>query len=180
MFVIFGTFKHLSIMDNLKSLDILKNALIMEKRGEAFYKKVAEQSDDEDVRFIFARMAQEEHMHIEFLSRQYAVFFKHHTFEIAEFPENTTTNTTDLILVEKIRKNIGCAGFEAAAISAAIDMENKAIEVYSERAVHASDPNERKLFGWLAHWEQGHHKLLYYLDNELKEKIWFDNQFWPF
>jgi len=167
-------------MDNLKSLDILKNALIMEKRGEAFYKKVAEQTDNIDVKLIFSTMAQEEHLHIEFLSRQYARFFKHHTFEINEFPENTGINTANLILAENIKKNIAAAGFEAAAISAAIDMENKAIEVYTERAVNSTDPNEKKLYDWLARWEQGHHKLLYYLDQELKEKIWFDNQFWPF
>ena len=148
-------------MDNSKSLDILKNALIMEKRGEAFYKKVAEQTENEDVKLIFNIMAGEEHLHIEFLSRQYASFFKHHTFEIVEFPENTSTNTSNMILAENIKKNISAAGFEAAAISAAIDMENKAIEVYSERAVNATDLNEKKLFEWLSRWEQGHHKLLY-------------------
>ena len=167
-------------MDNLKSLEILKNALIMEKRGEAFYKKVAEQTTDNDVKLVFNTMASEEHTHIEFLSRQYASFFKHHTFEIEEFPENTDNSATEMILAENITKNISSAGYEAAAISAAIDMENKAIEVYTERALNATDPNEKKLYEWLAKWEQGHHKLLYFMDNELKEKIWFDNHFWPF
>ena len=60
------------------------------------------------------------------------------------------------------------------------DMEKKAIEIYSKQAESAVDINEKKLFSWLADWEKGHLKILNDLDNELKEKIWFDNQFWPF
>lgn len=79
-----------------------------------------------------------------------------------------------------MKSQIAAAGFEAAAISAAIDMESKAVELYSESAENATDPRVKDLFRWLAEWEKGHHKLLYDLDKELKERIWNDNQFWPF
>jgi rubrerythrin len=85
-----------------------------------------------------------------------------------------------MILSEEVKKNISSAGYEAAAIAAAIDMEKRAIEVYGEQAKTAADPAERSLFAWLSDWEKGHLKILSDLDNELKEKIWFDNQFWPF
>jgi hypothetical protein len=35
-------------------------------------------------------------------------------------------------------------------------------------------------YQWLAEWERGHHQLLFQLDQELKEKIWTDNNFWAF
>ena len=59
-------------------------------------------------------------------------------------------------------------------------METKSIEVYSERAQAATDPNEKELYLWLADWEKGHHKLLVNLNKELTEKVWYDNNFWPF
>lgn len=37
-------------MSESKSVEILKMALLMEHRGKAFYKKVAEQSNNEDVK----------------------------------------------------------------------------------------------------------------------------------
>ena len=85
-----------------------------------------------------------------------------------------------MVLDKTITKRISAAGFEAAAISAAIDMENKAIEVYSTRAKESTDSEEKELYQFLADWEKGHHKILNDLNEELKEKIWYDNQFWPF
>jgi rubrerythrin len=79
-----------------------------------------------------------------------------------------------------MKNKISAAGYEAAAISAAIDMEKKAIEVYSNQAEISTDPNEKKLYNWLADWEKGHLKILSDLDNELRDKIWYDNHFWPF
>jgi rubrerythrin len=79
-----------------------------------------------------------------------------------------------------VKKKISAAGFEAAAIAAAIDMEKRAIEIYSKQAERTDDPNERELYQWLADWEKTHLKILNKLDEDLKEKIWFDNQFWPF
>jgi len=59
-------------------------------------------------------------------------------------------------------------------------METKAIEVYSKRAAETNDAKEKELYLWLADWEKGHHKILNNLNEELKQSIWFDNQFWPF
>jgi len=86
----------------------------------------------------------------------------------------------NMILSPEIKNQISGAGYEAAAISASIDMENKAVEVYTEFANRSSDVSIKELFMWLADWEKGHVKILNELDNELKEKIWFDNNFWPF
>ena len=56
-------------------------------------------------------------------------------------------------------------------------MGNRAIAVYSERAENAQDENEKKFYQWLADWERGHHKLLYQIDQEIRDKIWYDNSF---
>lgn len=163
-----------------KTLDILKMAILMERRGRVFYVKVAEQSENEEVKKIFQIMADEEILHEQFLSEQFALYETAGEFDSVELPKEPDVSITNTILSPEITGSISAAGFEAAAISAAIDMETKAISVYTERAESASDPNEKKLYAWLAGWERSHHALLLELDNKLKEQIWYDNQFWPF
>ncbi|MGE5382126.1 MAG: ferritin-like domain-containing protein [Omnitrophica WOR_2 bacterium] len=161
-----------------KTLEILKTAILMERRGAAFYTTVADQSMIEEVKKIFYTMAEEEKIHIKFLSDQFSKYTKTQTF--GSFEHLVPGGVSELILSDDIKKSISAASFEAAAISAAIDMETNAIEVYTRRAIEATDENERALYLWLADWEQGHHKLLHELNEKLKEEIWFDNHFWPF
>ncbi|MFN3554652.1 MAG: ferritin-like domain-containing protein [Bacteroidales bacterium] len=164
-----------------KVTDILKQAIIMENRGKSLYQMVAQQTPSPEVKEIFQAMADEEQVHIEFLSKQFAYYKKNQTFDKNQLEmaseEDAIANS---ILTEKIKKDISGAGFESAAISAAIDMESKSIEVYEQRAKESNDPNEKELYQWLAEWEKGHYKLLLDLNKQLTEKVWNDNNFWPF
>jgi rubrerythrin len=167
-------------METSKALEILKMAILMEKRGHAFYAKVAEQTPDPEIKHIFLTMADEETKHVKFLSEQYIGYEKNQTFLKVDLPDLANEGFATLILTEEMKTKISSAGFEAAAISAAIDFEKKAVEVYSKQAETSNDPNEKALYSWLAEWEGGHLRILSDMDNELKEKIWNDNQFWPF
>jgi rubrerythrin len=167
-------------METNKALEILKMAILMEKRGNAFYAKVAEQTSDPEIKHIFLTMADEESQHIKFLSEQYISYEKNNGFKKVELPDLANEGFAKLILSDDMKQKISSAGFEAAAISAAIDFEKRAVEVYSKQAETTGDLNEKALYNWLADWESGHLKILSNMDNELKEKIWNDNQFWPF
>ncbi len=161
--------------------DILKQAIIMENRGKSLYQMVADQTPSAEVKNIFKTMADEEQVHIEFLTKQFAFYKKNKTFDTNELEKVAAEDAiANSILTEKIKKDISGAGFESAAISAAIDMENKSIEVYEKRANDSTDTNEKELYQWLADWEKGHHKLLQELNKQLTEKVWYDNNFWPF
>ena len=70
-----------------------------------------------------------------------------------------------------MKAEIAAADYEAAAISAAMSMEEKAIQLYSERAAEAQDSNEKALYEWLARWETQHLKFLSDIDRELKEQV---------
>ena len=167
-------------METQKALEILKMAILMEKRGHAFYTKVAEQTPDADIKQFFLAMADEETQHVKFLSEQYINYEKGHAFRKVELPDLENEGFATMILTEEMMTKISSAGFEAAAISAAIDFEKKAVEVYSKQAEASTDANEKAFYRWLAEWEGGHLNILSKMDNELKEKIWNDNQFWPF
>jgi rubrerythrin len=167
-------------MKNEKAIEILKQAILLEKRGYSFYSTVAEQSKDPEIRNIFTIMAEEETAHVKFLSEQFVNYDKNHEFLKVKLPDLANEKISNLVLSDEIKNKISAAGFEGAAIAAAIDMEKKAIEIYTSQAAQASDPNEKNLFSWLADWENTHLNILSKLDNELKERIWLDNQFWPF
>jgi rubrerythrin len=160
--------------------DILKTAILLERRGKAFYSTAARSTEIESVCKFFNRMAEEEDEHIAFLSRQFAEFEKSGKFAPNAFAKPADDAQAALILSEQVKKEISAAGFEAAAISAAIDFENRAIEVYQKRADESADPNEKAMYQMLADWERTHFHLLYKLNEDLKESIWFDNNFWPF
>ena len=166
-------------MEEPKTLDILKVAILLERSGKAFYKKVSQQTDNEDVKNIFEIMANEEDEHIKFLTEQYLNYSKNQSFKPLKLTQ-PEENTATAILCEKIKNNISAASYEAAAIASAIDMENKAIAVYTEQADQATDIEEKNFYKWLAKWEKGHHKLLFDLEQELIEKVWEDQNFWPF
>ena len=161
--------------------DILKEAILLETRGKAFYKNVAEKCDNAAARQVFEMMAREEDEHIRFLSQQFINYTKEHSFLKPDEPKEDPEETVVLqVLTEKIKRQVNAASFEAAAVSSAINFEMNAVKLYKSRAEEATDPNEKKLYEILAAWEGEHSRLLVDIDNSLRENVWNDNNFWPF
>lgn len=168
-------------MEKMNStIDIFKSAILLERKGHAFYRKMSEVVDNDELRELFKILAEEEMLHEEYLSKEFVEYVKTDKVKGDKFAEETFIDTSALILSDEAKEDIESAGFEAAAISAAIEFENKAIMFYSESAREADNPDEKKLFEWLANFERSHHRLLAQLDEDLKEKIWYNNSFWPF
>jgi rubrerythrin len=152
------------------AIEVLKMALLLERQAKAFYEQVAEQTRIPAVRELFGTLATEEQKHAEILAERGAT----------EPPGPAPDSLSKMVLSAEIRRQIGAASYEAAAISAAIDMENRAVALYSQRAGEATDPAERAMYQWLADWERGHQRFLARLHQELLEEIWQDSGFWPF
>ena len=167
-------------MGNDKTTDILKSAILMEKRGQAFYEKVAQQTSGDAVKQFFEMMADEEKNHIRILSEQFKAYQDNKEFNAAQFDDHLESGIDAQILSRDIKSEISAAAFEAAAITAAMAMEENAIKLYSDRAAAATDPNEKALYNWLAKWETQHLNFLADIDRGLTEDIWYDQSFWPF
>jgi rubrerythrin len=163
------------------TLDILKAAILLERRGKAFYSNIAERAEGEAVREFFQLMADEEDDHVRQLSEQFKHYQEHKKFSAKPYTseEADQHEAATKVLTEKIKGEIEAASFEAAAISAALQFEKRAIELYADRAKSAEDPEERALYEWLSTWEIGHLDSLNKLDRELTESVWGDNSFWP-
>ena len=161
-----------------KTEDILKKAMILEHKGRAFYENVAKMTDSAAVREIFQSMAMEEEDHIRILSEQLKSLTQTGSLKAMEMPEQKN-EVVIKVLTEKVKAEISGAGYEAAAVSAAMNFEKQAVDYYQDRADSAEDPEEIKTFKWLADWEVTHMELLAAIDKELQEKVWYDQSFWP-
>ena len=97
-------------------VNILKSAILMEKRGKSFYKKVSELAEDAEVKKIFTIMAKEEDVHIRFLSEQFAHLAGYKELKLISYKGNDEEGSiADMILSKDLKKKISASGFEAAA-----------------------------------------------------------------
>lgn len=167
------------MMSSTNTEEILKSAILLEKKGKAFYGQVASQASHPDVKRFFELMADEETQHIKILTDQYKAYQDTQKFSAMDVP-GTADNIADKVLSKNLIDAITAADYEAAAISAAMAMEKKAIRLYADRASTAEDQGEKALYDWLSRWEQSHLRFLSDIDREITEKIWHDNNFWAF
>ena len=165
-------------MEDNTLLDIVKGAILLEHKGKALYESVVQTTKVEAVKELFAWLAKEEEKHIGFLEKQYKRLAKGQGYDVSGF-EDGHAETAKMILTEEIVDNVFSAGYEAAVISAALEFEKKAVKFYSQQADTAQSDEEKEVFRWLTKWEKTHMQMLAEVDDELKQKIWFNNQFWP-
>jgi len=166
-------------MSTPNALEILKKALLLEMRGKSFYEKAANSAEDPVVADFFVKLAEDEVQHVEILSEQYKSYKKDGTFKAPNL-DASHESIAVAVLTDELKQKIAGAGFESAAISAAMGMEERAIQLYSQRASEASDPEEKALYDWLAKWETEHLESLATIEKQVTEAIWNDNSFWPF
>jgi rubrerythrin len=166
-------------MKGKTEIEILKNAILLERQGKAFYETVAKETKSPAAKKIFALMAREEEKHVGYLSEHYKNVMEKGFF-ISQASYDNPETFSNSVLSGEIKNEINAASYEAAAISAAIEMEKKAIALYSGRAAETDGENEKALYTMLTEWEKTHLDFLAQLNKELTEEIWYENSFWPF
>lgn len=165
-------------MNENRILDILKNALLLEDRGRAFYKKAKEESKVEEVKKIFELMESEEGKHINFLKKQFESYLKENRFiQTKDF--SIDFKPIEEKIFDALKEKINITDYESMAIYIAITFEKEAVNFYDSKVYESHDENEKNIFTFLRDWEKTHVDFLSKIDEKLKEKIWFDNKFWP-
>ncbi len=150
--------------------------MLLEMRGRILYEKAAQAASDPAVRDLFQSLAEEEGRHQEWLEQMF----------VARSTEGDTTGfavpdsaRAHAVLSPEIIGSISAAGFESAVISAAIGLEEKAIDFYDRGAADSPDRDCGRAFTVLADWERTHLELLVGLDRQIRDQAWFDSGFWP-
>jgi len=167
-------------MEDTPALTILKSALLLEQRGRTLYTMAARQAGDEAVRAFFQMLADEEGRHIRVLSAQFSAVAKGGAFTFSPATAGEESLLAPEVLAADLCERIAASDYEAAAISAAMAMEERAVKLYARRAEESHDGEEKALYRWLSHWETQHLETLAAIERSLTEKIWNDNNFWPF
>ncbi len=166
-------------MSNDGILEILKRAILLEMQGKSFYEGMASATASEGVRRIFTIMAEEEDKHKTVLSQKYREYETAGSISSA-IDLGSPEVFADKVLSEQVRSEIGAAGYEAAGIGAAIELEKNAVKLYREEAEKSEDDGAARLFRELAQWEQSHMTFLSNLYDDLIEESWNEADFWPF
>ncbi len=167
-------------MDKSKTLNILKNAFLMERQGKHLYETARDKADDKSVKDFFQGLVDDEQEHMDILEKQFKAYMSSGKFTAGGYDNDGASEPAPEILNDAVIKNINAAGFEATAITAAIGFEEKAIKLYALRSEETNDPEEKKLYKWLSVWESTHLKKLINLQEGLMDRVWEDNSFWPF
>lgn len=165
---------------NLPLLDALKRGILLERKGKIFYEVAAKQAEDLSVKKFFQEMSDDESYHDRYLSNIYSNLNRSGLIPKIDLTESDIRKASRFVIDNDLITKISSASYEAAAISAAIEMEKKSIQLYSEQADKATDSEEKNMFEFLRNWEKGHLEVLEKINQEIQEKIWFDNSFWPF
>ena len=105
-------------MSEIKALEILKSAILLETRGKALYTQAAKSAQDPSVKEFFEMMAREEISHVRILSDQYKAYQDNRKFSPGEF-DHERDSVANEVLNGKLQGRLSAAGFEAAAVSAA-------------------------------------------------------------
>ncbi len=158
--------------------DVLKGAMLLERRGKAFYEKAARDAERESVRDLFQFLAEEEERHLRALTRAFSQLRE--SGSIQAHSPGDPGKIAGSILTERIKEEISAASYDSAAIYAAMGFEERAMAYYAREAERAQDEEVRRFLLWLSDWERKHLELLMGIDEELRRKAWEDQSFWPF
>jgi rubrerythrin len=167
-------------MGTSKTLNVLKNAFLLEQQGKNLYQQAMENAKNDEVKLFFQSLVNDEKEHMEIIVKQHKSYVKNKKFTSSPYEKQKETVNAPAILNDSLKEKINAASFEATAITAAISFEKKAVDLYSNRAEEATDPEEKKMYKWLSTWEKTHLNKLVDLEESLIAKVWDDNNFWPF
>jgi rubrerythrin len=92
------------MMSEDKTVEILKNAILLEKRGHAFYHQVANQTSGKAVKQFFEFMAEEEIKHIKILSDQFKAYQDNNKFDPGDFNDDHGADVASNVLTVKQRQ----------------------------------------------------------------------------
>ncbi len=158
--------------------DALKRAMILEINGKEFFKMAAKTAESDVSREFFEHMVKEEEHHLSILE----ITFKNLLNEgkvVLPTEEELEFKFDDPIIDKDFLVALKTSRFDSAAISIALTFEEKAFKFYQEAEKNTEDPEAKKLFRWLVEWEIGHHQTLLDLEEDYRQEVWNDSNFWP-
>ena len=160
------------------AIDAVKTAILTEMQGYELYKGAAERTTDPEARRMFHLLAKEEEGHNRMLHDQFRSLMAEKRFT----PPPTLAHGEGLealVADAQWRKSLQFGTMELAVVSIGANLEARAIAFYKKCAQETADPEGKKVFEWLVHWEEDHLKWMQWLEEDLKQRFRADQGFAP-
>ncbi|MGC9468521.1 MAG: ferritin family protein [Anaerolineae bacterium] len=147
----------------MKLIDVLAEALKLERDGEKFYNTMVHRVEDEDGKAMFKQLAEDEVDHYNYISRQYEALQEGKGW--SAIPEMELVESIDAVSLvfppdEKVMEELPENPDEQDALLFGLSIEDKSFKLYHGSAERADDPEAKKLFLQLAGAEQRHFEIL--------------------
>ncbi len=163
----------------LKMIDAIKEALMVEIKGQQLYSHAVTQTDDPAARAMFEALAKDEEDHVRILKAQYKSLMEEGKIDLSVVHPVELDHGSHHVVDDAFKKSLKRGNFEMAVIGIGCDLENKAITYYKEQAKLTDDPDLKQLFTWLEKWEDGHLEQLLELEKYYQDGYWADQGFSP-
>ena len=162
-------------------LSILQKAYQVETDGYTFYSMIADRTDKDAVRDVFAKLARDEVQHKAFL-KDIASRFEQQGAAAFAIPHGDPSARVfvDRILSDRFREQAKGADFEVSALSIGLTLETNAMALFNAQAQQAADAEVRDFYRFLADWEQQHYDALRELFQEVRRDLFTESGFDPF
>jgi len=153
---------------------ILKTAIEVEINGLNAFTKFANETQDEEGKRMFLRLAEDEKEHKAILEKQLKNLSEGGGWESIQIPPSRVERLIPA-LRDKEKRTKGESGMgELDALNTALDLERKAAQFFRDKAAEVDNPEAKETFLRLAEWEEAHFELIQAeLDNIKNTGFWF-------
>ncbi|KJS22888.1 MAG: hypothetical protein VR72_03760 [Clostridiaceae bacterium BRH_c20a] len=161
---------------NVKEIELIKNALLNEKEGEKFYLLAAEAAQDESAKKAFMFLAEEEVKHGEWLYHIYRKLINEKQFSLDEIYE--AEESSPQIFTEKTQ-HPESGSLDVSVFGIGVKMEKASIDYYKNAAQTTEIKELKNFYQRLVEWEVIHLNMLEKIYEGLKEEWWQKQGFSP-
>ncbi len=154
----------------------IKMAIDLEKRGQQFYRKAAEKTDNESGKRIFKMLAREEALHLDTFQKMLEELDAVHDWQyyVKGYPPQRRVPLFDEDQTRKTKQDQSHTD-ELVALRTAMDHERKAIAFFDSLLSKSEDAISRQVIEFIKEQEVFHYDLLQAeIDNITNTGFWFD------
>lgn len=138
---------------------LIEEAIKLEINGQAFFKKAAGITHNELGKKMFHRLAEEEVKHLDAFSRLFSSVIKSDDWK-KQVKKEELKGTSAVIEELALRMKRAEGQSEVEALRIGMELEQKAIDFFSQSAAAMSDPDAKEIFEKITDEERFHYDLL--------------------
>ncbi len=169
----------MSNMADSPVIHALKEALMVEIKGQQLYAHAVTQTTNPDAKKLFEMLAEDEVAHTQILKTQITSLMEDGTFDLSEINPAELDHGSQNVVSDEFKRSLKRGDFEMAVIGIGVDLETRAIDYYTKQAAETDSPELKKLFTWLSEWEVDHLNQLRELETLYQDAYWADQGFSP-